>query len=264
FKSTLFGDKQDEVIVRKNGLPTYFAADIAYHKDKFQRGFDWVINIWGADHHGHVVRMKGSVEALGYDSDRLDLIIMQLVRLFKDGEILRMSKRTGQYVTLEELIEEVGRDAARFNFIMRAADSHLDFDLDLAKEKSEENPVYYVQYAHARICSILRQAESSGTETPRSSDVDLTCLEKPAEQDLIRKIAELPGQVKSAAAALEPHRLTHYVMELASSFHSFYTECRVLCDDEKLRAARLVLVNATRIALRNVLTIIGVEAPERM
>jgi len=264
FKSTLFGDKKDEVVVRRNGTPTYFAADIAYHKDKFDRGFEWIINIWGADHHGHVVRMKGAMEALGYDKDCLDIVIMQLVRLFKGGEILRMSKRTGQYVTLDELIEEVGKDAARFFFIMRAADSHLDFDLDLAKSESSENPVYYVQYAHARICSILRQAVARGVEIPRAFKVDLTCLDSQPELELIRKIADLPGLIKAAAETLEPHRLTHYALDLASLFHSFYTECRVLCDDERKQAARLVLANATRITLRNVLELVGVEAPERM
>jgi len=264
FKSTLFGDKKDEVVVRKNGLPTYFAADIAYHKNKFDRGFDRVINIWGADHHGHVARMKGAMEALGYDKDKLDIIIMQLVRLFKDGEILRMSKRTGQYITLDELIEEVGKDAARFFFIMRASDSHLDFDLDLAKKESNENPVYYVQYAHARICSILRQAAAKGVKIPRAFKIDLTCLDSEVELELIRKIADLPGLIKACAETLEPHRLPHYAVELAGLFHSFYTECRVLCEDEDKQAARLVLVNATRIVLRNVLNLLGVAAPERM
>jgi len=264
FKSTLFGDRKDEVVVRRNGTPTYFAADIAYHKNKFDRGFEWVINIWGADHHGHVARMKGAMEALGYDKDRLDIVIMQLVRLFKGGEILRMSKRTGQYITLDELIEEVGKDAARFFFIMRAADSHLDFDLDLAKSESSENPVYYVQYAHARICSILRQAVARGVEIPRAFKVDLTCLDSQPELELIRKIADLPGLIKAAAETLEPHRLTHYALDLAGLFHSFYTECRVLCDDERKQAARLVLANATRITLRNVLQLVGVQAPERM
>ncbi|KUK11155.1 MAG: Arginine--tRNA ligase [Clostridia bacterium 41_269] len=264
FKSTLFGDKKDEVLVRKNGMPTYFAADIAYHKNKFDRGFDRVINIWGADHHGHVVRMKGAMEALGYDKDKLDIIIMQLVRLFKDGEILRMSKRTGQYITLDELIDEVGKDAARFFFVMRAADSHLDFDLDLAKKESSENPVYYVQYAHARIISILRQAVEKGVEIPRAYKTDLTVLDSEVELELIRKLAEFPGLVKACAETLEPHRLPHYAIELAGMFHSFYTECRVLGEDEGKQAARLVLVNATRIVLRNVLNLLGVTAPERM
>jgi arginyl-tRNA synthetase len=264
FKSTLFGDEKDEVLVRSNGIPTYFAADIAYHKNKFERGFDWVINVWGADHHGHVNRMKGSVEALGYHKDQLHVIIMQLVRLFRGGEIVRMSKRSGQYITLQDLLEEVGVDAARYFFVMRSADSHLDFDLDLAKSQSQENPVYYVQYAHARICSILRQAAEAGIKLKSVDDVDLTLLKEDVELDLIRKIAELPELILGAAKALEPHRLTKYAHELASGFHSFYTQCRVINPDQDLEQARLVLVNAVRITLRNVLNIIGIKAPERM
>jgi len=264
FKSTLFGDTKDEVLVRANGTPTYFAADIAYHKNKFERGFDWVIDVWGADHHGHVPRMKGAVEAIGYNRDQLDVVIMQLVRLFSGEETLRMSKRAGQYITLRELMDEVGRDAARFFFIMRAAESHLDFDLDLAKSQSSDNPVYYVQYAHARICSILRQAVAQKVEVRRAFKVNFYCLDHPAEYDLMRKVADLPGVIKAAAETLEPHRLTHYAMELAQAFHKFYGECRVLGEDVEVQAARLVLVNVTRIALRNVLELIGVEAPERM
>ena len=264
FKSTLFGDTKDEVLVRANGTPTYFAADIAYHKNKFDRGFDWVINVWGADHHGHVPRIKGAVEAVGYKREQLDVVIMQLVRLFSGGETLRMSKRSGQYITLKELMDEVGKDAARFFFIMRAAESHLDFDMDLAKSQSSDNPVYYVQYAHARICSILRQAVAQNVPVLRAFKVNLYCLDHPAEYDLMRKVAELPGVVKAAAETLEPHRLTHYAMELAQAFHKFYGECRVLGEEAEIQAARVVLVNVTRIALRNVLELIGVEAPERM
>lgn len=264
FKSTLFGDTRDEVLVRANGVPTYFAADIAYHKNKFERGFDWVINVWGADHHGHVPRMKGAMEALGYRREQMDVVIMQLVRLFSGDETLRMSKRSGQYITLRELIDEVGKDAARFFFILRAADSHLDFDLDLAKSQSSDNPVYYVQYAHARICSILRQAVAQKAEVRRAFKVNFYCLDHPAEFELMRKIADFPGVVRAAAETLEPHRLTHYAMELAQAFHKFYGECRVLGEDAEVQAARIVLVNVTRIALRNVLEMIGVEAPERM
>lgn len=264
FKSTLFGDQKDEVVVRANGMPTYFAADIAYHQNKFQRGFDWVINVWGADHHGHVPRMKGAVEALGYRREQLDVVIMQLVRLFSGDETLRMSKRSGQYITLRDLMQEVGKDAARFFFVMRAADSHLDFDLDLAKSQSSDNPVYYVQYAHARICSILRQAVSQGIEVRRAFKVNFAGLDSPAEFDLMRRIADLPGVVKTAAETLEPHRLTHYAMELAGAFHRFYSDCRVLGEEDCKQAARIVLVNVTRIVLRNVLELIGVEAPERM
>lgn len=261
FKSTLFGDEKDEVIVRSNGVPTYFAADIAYHKNKYERGFKRVINIWGADHHGHVARMKGSMEALGYDPRQLQVILMQLVRLFKGGEIVRMSKRSGQYITLAELMADVGRDAARFFFVMRSSDSHLDFDLDLAKAESAENPVYYVQYAHARINSILKAYPG---EFPAPDSVDFTLLKEEAELDLIRKIADLPEEITCAAVSLEPHRLTRYAHELASLFHSFYNSCRVLTQDEELTKARLLLVDAARITLRNVLTILGVSAPERM
>lgn len=262
FRSSRFGsDDKDEVVVRSNGTPTYFAADIAYHKNKFDRGFDWVINIWGADHHGHVARMKGAVEAVGYNPDNLTVILMQLVRLFRGGEIVRMSKRTGQYITLTELVEEVGKDAARYFFVMRNPDSHLEFDLDLAKQESSENPVYYVQYAHARICSILKAV---GQELPQAAKVSLELLQEPAELELIRKIADFPDEIAQAAKALEPHRMARYAHDLASTFHTFYNSCRVLTDDAELKKSRLVLVNATRITLRNVLTLLGVNAPDRM
>ena len=261
FKGTLFGDEKDEVVVRANGAPTYFAADIAYHKNKFERGFDKVINIWGADHHGHVARMKGAVQALGYDPERLQVIIMQLVRLFSGGEIVRMSKRSGRYITLSELVEEVGKDAARFFFVMRSPDSHLDFDLDLAKAESAENPVYYVQYAHARINSIIK---SFPGQMPPPDAVDLSVLQEEAELELIRKIADLPEEIVGAAVNMEPHRLTRYVHELASLFHSFYNSCRVLTEDEELKKARLLLVDAVRITVRNVLVLLGVSTPERM
>lgn len=264
FNSTQFGDEKDEVVVRSNGTPTYFAADIAYHKNKFERGFNKAINIWGADHHGHVARMKGAVKACGYDPEKLTVILMQLVRLFKGGEILRMSKRTGTYVTLSELIEEVGRDAARYFFVMRSPDSHLDFDLDLAKAQSADNPVYYVQYAHARICSILSQAEEMGYALPEVSQVNLELLTDPSELELIRKLADLPGEIAGAALSLEPYRMPRYAHNLASLFHGFYTNCRVLIEDEELRNARLILVKAAGITLRNVLQLIGVSAPERM
>ena len=260
-ETTKFGDEKDEVLIRSNGIPTYFAADIAYHKNKFDRGFNRVINIWGADHHGHVARMKGAMTALGYNGDNLIVILMQLVRLFKNGEIVRMSKRTGQFVTLQELIEDVGKDAARYFFIMRNPDSQMDFDLDLAKSQSNDNPVYYVQYAHARICSILSVA---GMAVPKAGEVNLNRLSAPSELALIRKIADLPAEIAGAARDLAPYRLARYATDLATLFHSFYSECRVLTDDEELKKARLVLVNAARITLRNVLTLLGVTAPERM
>lgn len=264
FKSTLFGDEKDEVVVRKNGIPTYFASDIAYHKDKFERGFEWVINIWGADHHGHVSRMKGAMSAIGHDPDALKIILMQLVRLFKDGDILRMSKRTGQFVTLNELVEEVGRDAARYFFVMRSADSHLEFDLDLAKSQSQDNPVFYVQYAHARISSILRQCDEMGYSIPDFAEVNFNRLNTEEEFDFIRKMADFPGEVAEAAISLEPHRMTRFAHELAGLFHAFYAKCRVLTEDDELRDARIALIAAGRQVLKNILAIIGVSAPEKM
>ena len=265
FKSTLFGDEKDEVLIRGNGVPTYFAADIAYHRHKFERGFAKVINIWGADHHGHVARMKGAMQALGYDPDSLQVILMQLVRLIQDGQVVRMSKRSGRYITLKELMDEVGKDAARFFFVLRDPDSTVEFDLDLAKSQSADNPVYYVQYAHARLCSILRQAVEQGYDTEREpSEQELILLNSPEELELLKKLADLPGEITIAASLTEPHRLARYVMDLASIFHSFYNSQRVLVADEHLRTARLGLIKATRQVIANVLQILGVSAPERM
>ncbi len=264
FKATAFGVEKDEVVVRKNGVPTYFAADIAYHMNKFERGFDWVINVWGADHHGHVPRMKGAMAALGYDPDALHVVIMQLVRLLRGGEVVRMSKRTGRFITLEELVEEVGRDAARYFFVMRSADSHLDFDLDLARSQSNENPVYYVQYAHARICSIFRQLKEQGRQVPAVEEVNLELLREEAELALARRLADFPEEVSLAARQLAPHRIARYVHEVAGLLHSFYNVHRVITDDVELSNARLLLVDATRVVLRNCLGILGVHAPERM
>lgn len=262
FKSTLFKDDKDEVVIRNNGIPTYFAADIAYHRNKFERGFDWVINVWGADHHGHVARMKGAMEAMGYDPGQLDVVIMQLVRLYRGGEIVRMSKRTGTLVTLDELIDEVGKDAARFFFVMRSPDSHLDFDLELAKKEGQENPVYYAQYAHARICSILRQSQAQGIELVENTNLNV--LKEPEELELLRKLAEFPEEIRVAAKTLAPQRIPHYVLDLAGLLHSFYNHHRVLIDDTELRDARLVLMQAVKITVRNALTVLGVTAPERM
>lgn len=261
FKATSFGEEKDEVLIRQNGFYTYFAADIAYHRNKFQRGFEWLIDIWGADHHGHVARLKKALKALGYEEEALTVILMQLVRLFSGGEILRMSKRTGQYVTLDELLDEVGKDAARYFFLERSADAPLDFDLDLAKAQSQENPVYYVQYAHARISSILRLAKEEVVPVPQA---DYTLLSTSYETELIRKLADFPGLVKGAALALEPHRLPAYTQKLAALFHVFYTNCRVLNEDPALRRARLDLCWAVKIVLQNLLKIMGVSAPEQM
>ncbi|MDO4541999.1 MAG: arginine--tRNA ligase [Bacillota bacterium] len=257
-------EDKDDVLVRANGIPTYFAADIAYHRDKFQRGFDKVINIWGADHHGHVARMKRAVSLFGYDPDNLTVILMQLVRLLRNGQVVKMSKRSGEYVTLEDLIEEVGYDAARYFFVMRNPDSAMDFDLDLAKSKTSENPVFYVQYAHARICSILRQAQAKGFELPDFSSVDYEVLAAQEEKALMGKLAELPEEIASAAESLEPHKLCPYLQELASAFHSFYRQCRVVDGEEKLRNARLGLSKATAQAIANGLSILGVNAPTEM
>jgi len=265
FRATDFGAEKDVVIIRSNGLPTYFASDIAYHRNKFvKRGFDWVINLLGADHHGHVARMKAAVAAMGVDPTRLDIVLFQLVRLFKNGEIARMSKRTGRAISLDDLLEEVGRDAARFFFNMKAAGSHLDFDLDLAVKQSNENPVYYVQYAHARICSMLRLLESEGISVPSANEVDLTLLTAPEEIDLIKKLAEYPDEIRIAAQTLEPSRLTRYVTDVASLFHSFYNECRVKGEEEKLMKARLLLVSAVKTVIKNVLDILSINAPDRM
>ncbi|NLT19580.1 MAG: arginine--tRNA ligase [Syntrophomonadaceae bacterium] len=264
FKSTRFGDEKDEVLKRANGLPTYFAADIAYHKDKFERGFDWVINVWGADHHGHIARMKGAIQALGYNPDQLDILLMQLVRLLRSGNVVRMSKRTGTTVSLDELIEEVGRDAARFIFVMRNPDSHLDFDLELAKQQNQDNPVYYVQYAHARICSIFRQAEAAGISMPPVEQINSALLKEPEELDLLRKIADFPEEINVAARTMAPHRIARYVMDLAGLFHSFYNHHRVINDDQALQEARLLLMSVTRITIKNALCVLGVSAPEQM
>lgn len=261
-KATEHGDDKDRVVIRDNGVPTYFAADIAYHRNKFERGFDRVINLWGADHHGYIARMKAAVGALGYNPDQLEVLILQMVSLYRNGELVKMSKRTGQSVTLNELIEEVGTDAARFFFVMRSIDSQLDFDLTLATEKSNENPVYYIQYAHARICSIFRQLKEAGIE--EAAEADYALLTDPTETELIKKLGEYPELIASAAKERAVHRVAHYVHELAGLFHSFYNQCRILGVDPELQQARIKLVKATQHVLRHALNILGVSAPERM
>jgi len=263
FKSTEYGDEKDEVVIRANGLPTYFAADIAYHLNKFRRGFDRVINVWGADHHGHVGRMKGAIQALGYNRDRLDILLMQLVRLYRGGVIVRMSKRTGTTVSLDELIDDVGKDAARFFFVLRSPDSQMDFDLDLAKKETQENPVYYVQYAHARIQSIFRQAKLAGIEIKKADQVDFSVLGV-EELQLLRKIADLPEEISITARTMAPQRIAHYVLDLAGLFHSFYNHHRVLNENKALQDARLLLMETTRITIKNALGILGVSAPDQM
>jgi len=260
--SSALGEEKDNVLVRSTGAPTYFASDIAYHYDKFLvRGFERVIDVWGADHQGHVPRMKAALSALGVDPDKLTILIYQLVTLRRGAELVRLSKRAGDIVTLRELVDEVGPDAARFNFVGRAADSHMDFDIELAKRQSAENPVYYVQYAHARIAGILIQAHERGLNY---STGDVSLLTDDAELALIRKMLRLPELVESMALSLEPHPLPHYAIEIATAFHDFYEKCRVLTDDEALSRARLQLVSAAKIVLARALDLMGMSAPDRM
>lgn len=264
-KSTDYGDDKDRVVIRDNGVPTYLAADIAYHKNKYDRGFKKMINIWGADHHGYVARVKAAMAALGYDVDQLEVLLLQMVSLFRDGKPVKMSKRTGQAITLNELIEEVGTDAARYFFIMRSLDTQLDFDLDLAKSHSNENPVYYIQYAHARIYSIYRQAKEAGANLSMDwSDVKWDTLTNEYELELIKKMAAFPEEVQRSARERAPHRIAHFVHELAGMFHTFYNHCRIIQEDKDLEKARLALVTAVRITIANSLAILGVSAPEKM
>ncbi|MFC1511091.1 arginine--tRNA ligase [Candidatus Margulisiibacteriota bacterium] len=257
FKSTDFKDEKDRVLVKSDGSTTYFAADVAYHLDKFNRSGGHLIDIWGADHHGYVKRIQAAMEALGQSEDKLEIIIGQLVSLFRGKEPVRMSKRTGEMVTLQELVEEIGADATRFFFAMTDVNSHLNFDLELAKKKSNDNPVYYVQYAHARICSILKKSE---IRNPKSEQgIDLSELTHPAERELMLKLLSWPDVVREAARLRHPHRITEYGKELATVFHHFYEKCRVLGSP-----ARLFLVDASRITLRNVLELLGISAPESM
>lgn len=259
------GLEKNEVLVRQNGIPTYFAADIAYHINKLEtRKYDWAINVWGADHHGHVARMKNALSAAGIDSKRLDVVLMQLVRLVQNGEVVRMSKRTGKAITLNDLLEDVSIDAARFFFNMRGAGSHLDFDLGLAKEQSNDNPVFYVQYAHARICGILRVLEQEGVTVPKYSDINPELLSEEAEIDLLKKLSDLPEEIKISAQTLEPSKMTRYVTELATCFHAFYNACRVNVDDENLRNARVKLIDCTRSVIAGVLKMLKITAPEKM
>jgi len=264
FKTTAYGDDKDRVVIRKNGEPTYFAADIAYHQNKFARGFDILVDIWGADHHGYMPRLWAAVQAMGHDKNDLKIILVQLVNLLRAGEPVAMSTRSGEFVTLREVLDEVGKDAARYNFLMRRSDSHLDFDLEVAKKQSNENPVFYVQYAHARICSILRMAQERGMALPAYENMNPSLLVEPEERTLIKMMARYPEMLEGAAKALEVHRITFYLNELAGVFHSYYNKNKVVTDDATLTAARLVLVDAVRVVLGNALKILGVNAPEKM
>lgn len=264
YKASEFGGEKDEVIVRSNGYPTYFTADIAYHLNKFERGFDLLIDCWGADHHGHVARMKGAMDAVGKSADDLEIVLYQLVNLVRNGEVVRMSKRTGKAILLEDLLDEVSLDAARFTFNLHEPNMAMDFDLDLAVAEDSQNPVYYVQYAHARICSILRNLESEGI-TPRAcTDEELALLKSPEELELLRYISAYTDEVIRSAKQLDSSIITKYVINLATLFHKFYNSCRVKGEDEGIMQARLNLCVATKITIRNVLNLMKVSVPESM
>ena len=265
FRSTDFGDEKDRVIVRDNGQATYFASDIAYHMDKFARGFHRVINIWGADHHGYVPRVKAAIKALGEDENKLDILLVQFAILYRSGERVQMSTRSGSFVTLRELREEVGNDAARFFYVMRKCEQHMDFDLDLAKSQSNDNPVYYIQYAHARVCSVLRQlAEKNLSHDIEAGNENLELLTESHETDLAIQLAKYPEVLEKAAVNAEPHLLVHYLRELANQFHTYYNAHQFIVDDDAIRNARLNLILAASQVLHNGLSLLGVSAPESM
>ena len=263
FRSTAFGDEKDRVVQRDNGQTTYFASDIAYHMNKFDRGFDKVINIWGADHHGYIVRVKAALSALGYEADDLEIQLVQFANLFENGEKISMSTRSGEFVTLRQLRQDVGLDAARFFYVMRKAEQHMDFDLDLAREQSSDNPVYYLQYAHARICSVQRQCGEKGI-VPDLENARLERLDNAHEQALIKQLGQFAERVEIAASRREPHQVVNYLRDLANLFHSWYNAHQFLVEDAELRDARIALAQATGQVLRNGLTLMGVSAPTRM
>ena len=264
FRATDFDDDKDRVLVRSNGAHTYFGADCAYVIDKFSRGFDHLIYVLGADHHGDVARIKGAARALGYDATKLEMLIYQWVAFLRDGEPVAMSKRAGTFITLDELMDEVGADAARFTLLMFSSDSSMNFDIEAVKQQSMENPVYYVQYGHARLASILRKAAEAGVGLRPIADADLTLLSADAEVDLMRALAGIPDQIRAAAQARAPHRLTHVAQDLAAQFHRFYTDCRVVTEDQELTQSRLWLCSVTKQVISNLLDLLGVSAPESM
>jgi arginyl-tRNA synthetase len=265
FRSTDFGDEKDRVVVRDNGVTTYFASDIAYHMDKLERGFDRVIDVWGADHHGYVPRVKAALTAMGEDAERLDVLLVQFAVLYRGGEKAQMSTRSGEFVTLRQLREDVGSDAARYFYVMRKCEQHMDFDLDLAKSQSNDNPMYYAQYAHARVCSVFRQlAEKGFSHDVIQGMASLDKLAESHESDLMTQLSRYPEVLKNAALNEEPHQLTHYLRELAQALHSYYNSHQFIVDDAALRDARLCLISAARQVLANGLTLLGVSAPERM
>ena len=264
FRSTDFGDEKDRVVQRENGQFTYFASDIAYHLNKFERGFDQVINIWGADHHGYIPRVKGALKALGLDAEKLQIALVQFAVLYRDGKKAPMSTRSGEFVTLRELREEVGKDAARFFYVMRKSDQHLDFDLDLAKSQSNENPVYYVQYAHARVCSVLAQWDGNFEELVTPTQADMTVLSSQAELSLLQKLIDFPDTVEMAAKEFSPHIIAFYLRELAGEFHSYYNSTRFLVPEIPIQHARLALIASIQQVLKNGLKLLGVSAPDKM
>lgn len=265
FKASEFGNDKDVVLIRANGIPTYIVPDIAYHYNKLvTRGYDKAVDVLGADHHGYVPRMKAALSALGIDENRLDCVIMQMVRLVRDGETIKLSKRSGKAITLTTLLDEIPIDAARFFFNLREPNSHFDFDLDLAAQETSQNPVYYVQYAHARICSILKKAQSSGITLRTPTDEELDLLNSPEETELIRHLSSLTDEVITAAKTYDPARITHFVIELATLFHKFYNAQRVIADDEGLMQARLYLCVAVKDTIKNILTMLKISAPESM
>ena len=263
FKTTNYGDEKDRVVVRDNGNHTYFASDIAYHLDKLDRGYDKIINVWGADHHGYIPRVKASIEALGYNSDKLEILLVQFANLYRGGSKVQMSTRSGSFVTLEDLRAEVGNDAARFFYILRKSEQHMDFDLDLAKSKTNENPVYYIQYAHARICSVFKQADEKELELD-VSQANLSLLTEETEKDILRELSRFRSVLESSAIQYEPHQLAYYLRDLSNHFHSYYNACKFIVDDKNLTQARLALINATQQILKNGLSILGVGAPDSM
>ena len=263
FKTTNYGDEKDRVVVRDNGNHTYFASDIAYHLEKLDRGYDKIINVWGADHHGYIPRVKASIEALGHNSDKLEILLVQFANLYRGGSKVQMSTRSGSFVTLEDLRAEVGNDAARFFYILRKSEQHMDFDLDLAKSKSNENPVYYIQYAHARICSVFKQADEKELELD-VSQANLSLLTEETEKDILRELSRFRSVLESSAIQYEPHQLAYYLRDLSNHFHSYYNACKFIVDDKNLTQSRLALINATQQILKNGLSILGVGAPESM
>lgn len=264
FKSTAFGDDKDRVLIRTNGVPTYFMSDVAYLKNKYDRGFEKLIFVWGADHHGYIPRIRSVNSAFGYQDNQLDVLLIQMVNLLRDGKPVQMSKRAGTIVTLREIMDEVGCDATRFFFVMRKSDSTLDFDLELAKKATSENPVFYIQYAHARICSIYRELAQRGIKQPDISELNVEKLSEANESKLAKTISRMPEEISKAAAELAPHRIAYFAAELAESFHAFYNSSRILGVDEETMKARLLLVEAARIALKNLLDLMGISAPEKM